>query len=255
MYVHSFMYWHIYLFKNYRNKILKLRRFYYQLSFELKINKIEMSAGQTPTTTAPAPSTAAAPPATSANRTPATTPANRTPATTPGNRSPANAPNINLPTSMQPGPVPAPVPTVTPPSVNVNELITITEVATYDNLLKDVGNKFLLLEFYAPWCGACMLINSKLIELATTYSGKLIIAKVNIDECEQVAIDNNVSMMPSFILLKDSQVLENFAGSNEAKLMSVIQKHLGDPSNGDNGTTTAGSSQPRITHTAQSTPT
>lgn len=247
--------------------------FIVQLSFELKINKIEMSSGQTPrpiSNTAPArastnrfasPSSTTAPSVGNTTGTPAqglTAPP--APATTPVNRSPATTHQPPASTTVQQTQV-HPISTVTqrpeaanlPTSItpiigeNLNELIIITEGATYDKLLNDVGNKYLLVEFYAPWCGACMLINKKLEELATSYSGKLIIAKVNIDECEQIAIDNNVSMMPSFMLLKENQVLENFFGSSEEKLMSIIQKHVGEPTNVGNDTgPTAGQAQQGI---------
>lgn len=269
MYVHKLAY--LFIKTNYQIEISKFRTFFLQLSFKLEINKIEMSSEQTPrpiTNTAPAtavrnrqqptpapPSTTTAPPV--ANTTAISTQAHAAtpaPPTAPVNQPPAST--TLQATQMHPLPTVHPLRTVTPPNTpagdKVNELIIITESATYIKLLKDVGNKYLLVEFYAPWCGACMLINRKLEELAASYSGKLIIAKVNIDDCEQIAIDNNVSMMPSFMLLKESQVLEKFAGSSEEKLMSTIQKHVGEPTNvvsdppTTNPTTTAGQGQQRI---------
>ncbi|XP_012154961.1 thioredoxin, mitochondrial [Ceratitis capitata] len=135
---------------------------------------------------------------------------------------------------IYPQPVVASIPVLSTTFTNLDtttELILISDRGTYDQLMNAIGRKHLLIEFYAPWCGACMLINKKLEELAVTYTGKLIIAKVNIDDCEQIAVENNVSMMPAFILFKENQILEKFAGSNEEKLMSTIKKHVGEPPN------------------------
>ncbi|XP_054729725.1 uncharacterized protein LOC129238651 [Anastrepha obliqua] len=173
----------------------------------------------------------------SASATPATT-------TTTGNSPAPVVPSQTPPTANEPLPASAPKPPSTPsdpvppalpppPILNdtVNELVIVSDRDTYDQLLTDAGRKHLLLEFFAPWCGACMLINRKLEELLTTYKGKLIIAKVNIDDCEQIAIDNEVTMMPSFVLIKENQVLERFAGSNEDKLVSILKKYVGEPMN------------------------
>ncbi|XP_036318714.1 thioredoxin M5, chloroplastic-like [Rhagoletis pomonella] len=161
------------------------------------------------------------------------------PATTGGTAPSAAASSPPVP-ATQVGPASASSQKTSPPPIpqppifidGVNKLIIISECATYAQLLNEVGRKHLLVEFFAPWCGACMLINRKLEELANTYNGKLIIAKVNIDDCEQIAIDNDVSMMPSFLLMKENQILEKFAGSNEEKLINTIKKYVGEPTNG-----------------------
>ncbi|XP_067635782.1 thioredoxin-T-like [Eurosta solidaginis] len=213
-----------------------------------------------PTPVAPAPATpalatpalAASAPATPSPTTPTTDRTRRTSAPT------ASAQPVRAANSGTSGPKPARVPSATRPTTdntqNINKLIIITERETYDQLLIDVGRKHLLVEFYAPWCGACMLINKTLEELAKTYNGKLIIAKVNVEECEQIAIDNGVTMMPAFMMMKEKQVLEKFAGSNEEKLMSIVKKFIGEPIVEDATTASVGEVPPPTPETTQALP-
>jgi len=50
--------------------------------------------------------------------------------------------------------------------------------------------------------------------------------QVDVDDCEAIAMEYEVSSMPTFLFIKNSVKLEQFAGANAAKVTETIEKHL-----------------------------
>ena len=69
-----------------------------------------------------------------------------------------------------------------------------------------------LVDFWAPWCGPCKAIAPILDELATELQGKLMIAKVNVDDNGELAAQFGVRAIPTMLLFKDGAVAEQFVG-------------------------------------------
>jgi thioredoxin 1 len=80
----------------------------------------------------------------------------------------------------------------------------VTEDTFEPNVLKsDVP---VLVDYWAEWCGPCKAIAPLLEELAKDYGGKLKIAKVNVDENQQLARKYNIKAIPTLMLFKDGNV-------------------------------------------------
>lgn len=95
---------------------------------------------------------------------------------------------------------------------NFNEL-----VMEYDGLA--------LVDFWAVWCGPCMM-EAPIIEELANELDDVTVGKVNVDEQPGLAIRFNVSAIPTLMLFKDGKCVETKVGfqSKEA-LMSMIEKH------------------------------
>jgi thioredoxin 1 len=90
----------------------------------------------------------------------------------------------------------------------------------------DVKNSPLpvVVDFWAEWCGPCKQIAPTLIEIAAEMEGKVIIAKVNIDENPTVPSQYGVRGIPTLMLFKDGEVAATKVGAlPKNKLLEWVQ--------------------------------
>ncbi|KAF6201649.1 hypothetical protein GE061_004042 [Apolygus lucorum] len=90
--------------------------------------------------------------------------------------------------------------------------------------LTEAGTNLVVIDFYATWCGPCKMIAPKLEELAKAHP-EIVFLKVDVDECEDVAAAYEISVMPTFVFIKEKKKLVSFSGSNFDKLKEVILTH------------------------------
>lgn len=74
-----------------------------------------------------------------------------------------------------------------------------------------------LVDFWAEWCGPCKMIAPVLDELATEYQGKVKIVKVNIDDHQGLATQFGVRAIPTLLVIKNGQVIEQMVGAKSKR--------------------------------------
>jgi len=85
---------------------------------------------------------------------------------------------------------------------------------TDDNFDAEVkqSDQPVLVDFWAPWCGPCKMLGPILDELAGEFEGRVKIGKVNIDEHQAVAGQYGVSSIPTLLVFKGGEVIEQHVG-------------------------------------------
>lgn len=84
-----------------------------------------------------------------------------------------------------------------------------------------------LVDFWAEWCGPCKMIAPILDEIATSYDGKLNIAKVNVDDNRDVPAKYGIRGIPTLIMFKDGQLAATKVGAmSKAQLTAFIDQQL-----------------------------
>jgi len=103
-------------------------------------------------------------------------------------------------------------------------VVAIKSKEEFDAKLKDAGNKLVVVDFFATWCGPCKMIAPK-VEVMSNEMTDVVFLKVDVDENEEIATEYKVSAMPTFMFFKDGKKIDEFAGANENKLKELIAKH------------------------------
>ncbi len=98
--------------------------------------------------------------------------------------------------------------------------------ATDQSFTEETGSGLVLADFWAPWCGPCKMIAPVLEEIDSEMSDKVKIVKLDVDENQETASKFGVMSIPTLLLFKDGNVVEQVVGFQPKEaLVEIINKH------------------------------
>jgi thioredoxin 1 len=107
----------------------------------------------------------------------------------------------------------------------VTQELTLTE-QTFDEEIKGAAEP-VLVDFWATWCGPCKMVAPILEEIAEEQSGKLRVAKIDIDENPELARRFEVMSVPTMILFKEGEPQRRIVGAKgKAQLLQELSPYI-----------------------------
>ena len=70
-----------------------------------------------------------------------------------------------------------------------------------------------MVDFWATWCGPCKAISPIVDELSNEYEGKAVIAKCNVDECDDVPMQFGIRSIPTLLFFKNGELVDRHVGA------------------------------------------
>lgn len=103
-----------------------------------------------------------------------------------------------------------------------SDLTTKLTEANFDSLSS--GPKPLFVDFWAVWCGPCIIMDPVVEKLAAKYAGQVVFGKVNVDEEINISSKYEVFSIPTFMIFKGGQPLDAVIGAvGEASLEKLVK--------------------------------
>jgi thioredoxin 1 len=93
---------------------------------------------------------------------------------------------------------------------HMGKALVLTD-ATFGDAIK--GDKPVLVDFWAEWCGPCKMIGPAVEELANDYDGKAVVAKLNVDENPETTAKFGVRSIPTLLVFKNGQIVDKQIGA------------------------------------------
>ena len=101
----------------------------------------------------------------------------------------------------------------------------VTDASFEADVLK--SGEAVLVDYWAEWCGPCKMIAPVLEEMATTYAGKIKIAKMDVDANQEIPAKFGIRGIPTLILFKDGQEVAKKVGAmSKSQLTAFLDSHV-----------------------------
>lgn len=72
--------------------------------------------------------------------------------------------------------------------------------------------KPVMIDFWATWCGPCRVLSPTVDEVAAEYEGRAVVAKCNVDDCEDISMKYGIRNIPTLLFFKNGELVDRTVG-------------------------------------------
>jgi thioredoxin len=108
-----------------------------------------------------------------------------------------------------------------------NNVNSVTDSTFQAEVIDASNTQPVMVDFWAEWCRPCHMLAPTVAEIAQTYTGKLKVVKLNVDENTASAGRYNIRGIPTLLIFKGGQVAEQVVGAVPREhIEKALQRHL-----------------------------
>ena len=100
-------------------------------------------------------------------------------------------------------------------------VLTVTDANFDSEVLKSAQP--VLVDFWAPWCGPCIQLGPVIDQVADAVVGKAKVAKVNVDESQQLAAKYRINSIPALLLFKGGELKEQLHTRSKGDMVAKLE--------------------------------
>ena len=100
----------------------------------------------------------------------------------------------------------------------------MAKVITNTNFAEIVaGDEPVMIDFWATWCGPCRILSPTVDEIADEYADRITVAKCNVDDAEEIAMQYRIMSIPTLLFFKGGEVVDKRVGVvSKDEIVSII---------------------------------
>jgi thioredoxin 1 len=112
--------------------------------------------------------------------------------------------------------------------VMAENILTVNDGNFESEVLTASKAQPVMVDFWAEWCRPCHMLAPTVAEIAQDYAGKLKVTKLNVDEAMNSAGRFNIRGIPTLLVFKDGQVVEQIVGAvPKDQITKALERHIG----------------------------
>ena len=105
------------------------------------------------------------------------------------------------------------------------KVVTVSDGEFDSSIIK--CDKPALVDFWAEWCQPCKMLAPTIEEIAGEYDGRIVVSKLNVDDNPDTATKFGIRGIPTLLLFKDGQVVQQMVGvKSKAEIKKIIDENI-----------------------------